>query len=258
MSRGKLLVLSVIAICLTGITSVTAQSRVATTNYQSRVLEGFDDPAESRWIVRGSKFATEGYPEFGWVPSHPEALQTLTDRAPEEMRSLGVHGRFDRLGYNYMEFIPVEAEDDDEGNPVPRGVPIPGRIVSFDMWAWGSNYDYYLEIQLQDYRGIVHTLRLGDLRYRGWRNLRVDIPPYIPQDIVYVPQRQGLELVKIVMWTRPDEVVGDFYLYLDEIKVFTDIYDEPFDGDELARPDSLEEIWSSAEGRTSPGSTGGE
>ena len=244
MKRGSLLFLSLILVFLVLSVAAFGQQRQATTNVQSIVIEDFDNPEESRWLVRGSKFIAEGMPRVGWLRAWPDALYRV-EPEDRELRSLGVEAAFDRLGYNYLEFVPVA--EDDEGNVVPRGVPIPGRIRNMDMWVWGSNYDYYIELQLRDYRGIVHTLTLGDIDYRGWRNLRVAIPSWIPQGVRYVPQYRGLELVKIVLWTRPTEKVDGFFVYFDEIKVTTDVFQEPFDGEILANPEQVNELWSNAE-----------
>jgi len=245
MKRGSLLFLSLILVFLTLSTTAFGQQRQATTNVQSIVIEDFDNPEESRWLVRGSKFIAEGTPNVGWVRTWPDALYRAEPEG-RELRSLGIEAAFDRKGYNFLEIIPVN--QDDEGNVVPDGLPIPGRVRNIDMWVWGSNHDYYIELQLQDYRGIVHTIDLGGINYRGWRNLRVNIPTWIPQGVRYVPSFRGLELVKIVVWTRPYEKVDGFFVYFDEIKVTTDIFEEPFDGERLADPERIEELWSSAEG----------
>ena len=65
-----------------------------------------------------------------------------------------------------------------ENIPVFR---FPADVKLIDLWAWGSNFDYYAEAHVTDYRGITHVLPLGNLKYEGWRNLKVRIPNYIPQ-----------------------------------------------------------------------------
>jgi hypothetical protein len=249
MKRGMLLTFFLVTSVLLYTPAVFSDT--VTENLQSRIIERFDNPdgtdiydyrQNHRWIVRGSKFVTEGFPKFAWIQAWPEALYR---EVPEgrDVRSFGVQASFDRLGYNYLEFIPVEDDPDQDGNPIPKGIPIPGRVKNMDLWAWGSNHNYYMDVHLRDYRGIIHVLRLGYLNYRGWQNLKVTIPSYIPQDVVYVPQRKGLELVKLVLWTEPDERVDGFYFYVDEIKVFTDLFESPFDGEILATPKRVEELW---------------
>ncbi len=213
---------------------------------QGIVIEDFDDPEESRWTVTGSKFITAEYPKYAWVRAWPDALYR---REPEgrELRSLGVEAKFDRLGYNYLEFMPLV--EDEDGELVPGGIPLPGQVQEIDMWVWGSNYDYYIEVHLEDFRGITHVLPLGNINYRGWRNLSTRVPTHIPQTVRFVPQHKGLELVKIVLWTRPTERVDGFYVYLDEIKILTDTFRDRFDGEDLGDPEMLEEIWAEATGR---------
>lgn len=239
MKRSVLLFISLMVLGLLLVAPASAR-RIAT-----EVIEDFNDPAESRWIVQGSKFVTEGFPQYGHVNSWPEGLYR---REPEgvTLRSLGARAQFDRLGYNYLEFIPVT--DGEDGQPQARGIPIPGRAESLDFWVWGSNHDYYMEVQLRDHRGIVHTLPAGNINYTGWRNLQVRIPNYIPQDVRYVPQLQGLELVKFIMWTRPNERVSGFQIYLDHVTVLTDLHEQPFDGEILADQERLQELWSDAQG----------
>ncbi|MCG8480663.1 MAG: flagellar filament outer layer protein FlaA [Spirochaetales bacterium] len=252
MKIGRLLGIGLLAVLL--IPSVIVAQQQATTNYQSIVIESFDSPEESPWIVQASKFVAEGYPQPGWVRTWPAALYR-TEPEGETLRSLGVQAAFDRQGYNFLEFIPVEQNE--EGETVPRGIPIPGQVSNIDMWVWGSNFDYYIDIHVRDFRGMTHVLNLGDIGYRGWRNLRIAIPTWIPQTARYVAElRNGeftsdlrsLELTKIVLWTRPEERVNGFFVYLDEIKVETDMYRDPFDGEELRDPDSVRELWAGAEG----------
>jgi hypothetical protein len=250
MKRGSLgYVLVLLSLmCLLAVPAF-AQSRTVT-NIVSVVLDDFDDPQESQYIVRGSKFINDEYVDDQGMVDHqlvnswPAALYR---EEPEDrtLRSLGVHAAFNRKGYNYLEIIPASEQD---GELVPDAIPIPGTVRNMSVWVWGSNREYSLEVQLRDHRGIVHTLDFGSIAYRGWDNLRVEIPGYIPQEVVYVPQRRGLELVKLVLWTSPRERVNEFYVYFDEIRITTDTFEQPFDGEQLADPEYVEQLWSEGEG----------
>lgn len=244
----------VVSILLVLLLAGAAGADEVTRNWQSIVLEDFDD-GDSRWIVRGGKFLAvededgDGEPENEY--EYPFEYQIVEGVWPEAMGEpdaetagvLGVQAAFTRRGYNFLEFVPVEDEDDEDGNPIPRAITIPGRPMAIDLWAWGSNYSYYLEVQVRDYRGVVHTLKLGDMGYAGWRNLTVDIPNYIPRAVRFVPQRRRMELVKVVLWTRPEESVAGFHFYLDQIKVLTDMFETPFDGEGLADPEFVQDVW---------------
>ena len=244
----------VVSILLVLVLAGAAVADEATTNWQALILEDFDDP-DSRWIVDGGRFLAKEDGEHDY--EFPFDYQIVPDVWPEALGRpeadtpsvLGAQASFTRRGYNYLEFIPVEAEDDEDGNPVPRGIPIPGRPITIDVWAWGSNYNYYLELQLRDYRGVVHAVKIDDLNFGGWKNIETRIPNYVPRAVRFVPQRRALELVKIVLWTRPDEAVSGFHFYLDQIKVLTDVFETPFDGEGLADPDFVQETWNAEQGQ---------
>ena len=108
---------------------------------------------------------------------------------------------------------------------------------------WGGNYYYNLEAHVRDYTGVVHILPLGSLHFIGWRNLNIDIPKQIPQEMRYLPMEKPLTFVRFVIWTEPTERVDDFMIYFDHLKILTDVYRERFDGDILA--DTSRDIWSS-------------
>lgn len=239
---GKLLVLILLLSYLLAVSIVADE---LTVNLESRIIETFDDKEGSPWGVRGSKFISDDYPQFEWVETYPNALFRLP---PEDMvlKSLGIKGQFDRKGYNYIEIFPVEElvdPDDPDAEVLPREIPIPGRVKSIDLWVWGSNYDYYLEITLRDHTGRVHLLNMGSLHFLGWKNLTVQIPSAIPQSVSYAPFLKQLNLVKLTLWTRPNEKVDGFYVYFDQIKVFTDLFESPYDGDILNNPAVIEELW---------------
>lgn len=244
----------IVSILLVALLTAAIGADEVTRSWESIVLEDFDDGGEYRWIVRGGKFLAveDEETEFEYAfpfafdlveGVKPEALIISEDNTPDTFGVLGVQASFTRRGYNYVEFMPVEDEDDEDGNPIHRPITIPGRPLAIDLWAWGSNYSYYLEVQVRDYRGVVHTLKLGDIGYAGWKNLQVDIPNYIPRAVRFVPNRRRMELMKIVLWTRPEESVAGFHFYLDQIKVLTDMFETPFDGEGLANPEFVQEVW---------------
>ncbi len=242
MKQGIRLFVCVLALFVLATSPLMAQMRRPMIN--SVVLDDFNDPS-SQWMVRGSRFVNDDLLDWEWVRTWPEALHR-TEPEGVTLRSLGVRGGFDRIGYNYLEIIP--AQEDGNGELVPRAIPLPGTALSLDLWVWGSNRSYYVDVQLRDHRGIVHTLRMGDINFRGWENIFVDIPTWIPQAVTYVPQRRGLELVKLVLWTRPNERVNEFYVYLDELRVVTNLAEDYWDGEELGDPDAVERLWNEARG----------
>jgi len=212
---------------------------------ESRIIESFDPETKaSDWVVVGSKFSAKDYPKMALAKGWPEALYG-SNREGKDLEVLGLNASFVRQGYNSIEIIPVKKESDGTWEPTP--IALPGKVKTLDLWVWGSNYDYYMDVHVSDYEGVVHVLRLGSLKYIGWKNLKVDIPSYIPQTITYIPHHKGLELVKFVIWTKPTENVRDYYAYIDQVKVLTDVFVNRFDGDTFTQPEFIQNVWSSAQ-----------
>jgi hypothetical protein len=213
----------------------------AIANIQSRPLDLFDGSNGYAWRLEASKFATktdtDTFPKITRVALGPAAIRT----ADQEQTSLGIWGRFDRQGYNWIDLYPVAADGGDDA--APAEIPIPGRVQELDLWVWGSNLNYNLEVYVRDHRGIVHTLNFGSLAYEGWKDLRIPVPATIPQVKRVLPRLTSLSLVKFRIWTPPTEQVNDFYIYFNYLKVLTDVFEHRYDGEELADPERIQELW---------------
>jgi hypothetical protein len=181
---------------------------------------------------------------MAYVTAWPTVLYGY-NRNGDDIKSLGIHGRFDRRGYNWIDLYPIKGGGgDDKDDPVE--IPVPGRARNFDMWVWGANLNYYIEIYVRDHGGIVHGLKLGDTAYTGWKNLRVNVPSHISQSKRILPNLAGLKFVKFRLWTQPVERVGDFYIYFKQFKVLTDVFESLYDGNDLANQDYVKELWDNA------------
>jgi hypothetical protein len=227
-----------------------------TVNIESRVLETFDNGLDSpyEWRAAANRFATktdeETFPKVSYVATWPAAVFG-NNRDGVELKSLGIWGKFDRQGYNWIDVYPVAAGGDE--NAEPEEIPIPGRVQSLDMWVWGSGLNYSIEAYVRDYRGIVHTINLGNLGFAGWRNMRASIPTNIPQTKRTLPRLASLSFVKFRIWTQPTEQVANFYIYFDQLRVVTDTFESQFDGNELSDPAEIERLWSADSGNDQGG-----
>jgi hypothetical protein len=220
-----------------------------TVTLEAKVLETFDNDGTSvyDWRLVASKFATatdeETFPRLSYVDTWPTALFG-SNRQGATLRSLGLWGRFDRRGYNWIDIYPVEAGAGDDA--APAEIPIPGRAHYLDIWVWGSNLNFYLEAYVRDYQGVVHVINMGSIAHEGWKNLRAYVPTNIPQAKRVLPRLASLSFVKFRLWTQPIEQVANFYVYFDNFKVTADVFESIYDGDELADPERIQEIWSGA------------
>ncbi|MDR0718825.1 MAG: flagellar filament outer layer protein FlaA [Treponema sp.] len=246
---------------MAGMAAFSAFGDEFTNDYEAIVLETFDGNTAHEWTVGSktyqydfswkldaSKFASkiddEQFPKLAYANSFPQALFG-TNREGKDLKSIGVWGKFDRRGYNWVDLYPVSGEGDDEK---AFEIPIPGRISYLDMWVWGANLNYYIEAYFRDYQGVVHNIYVGNIGFTGWKNMRARIPTSIRQSKRVLPRLEGLTFIKFRIWTTPLERVENFYVYFDQFKVLTDTFESFYDGDELADPDRVQEIWASADG----------
>jgi hypothetical protein len=217
-----------------------------TQNLESRIVESFDDDSEYEWRLTASKFATksdeETFPKIASVDAWPEAVfGSNPENEDGTLKSLGIWGRFDRRGFNWVDVYPVVRGADE--NATPSELPLPGRVKNIDLWVWSGNFDYYVEAYVRDYLGIVHIIDMGTLDFEGWKNLLAPIPNVIPQGKRQLPKLESLQFIKFRIWTQPTERVDNFYIYLDHFKVLTDTFESLFDGDDLIDPVRMQEIW---------------
>ncbi|MDR2552439.1 MAG: flagellar filament outer layer protein FlaA [Treponema sp.] len=264
----------VVCLLLLAGTALAAFGDEFTVNLESKVLENFDNAEDSKYVWRkqasryavgkdpadkdNPSFANMGlendfFPKLEYFDIWPMAL-FKTNREGRALKSLGIWGRFKRMGYNWIDIYPTLKSEGEEAQPYE--IPIPGRVRYLDMWVWGSKLNYYLEAYLRDEKGVVHSIYIGNLGFQGWKNLRAVVPNGVPQVRRIIPdpvtanmlsteERNAiyLKFIKFRIWTTPREEVGNFYVYFDHFKVLTDTFESLFDGDELTDPEWIRENW---------------
>ncbi len=258
---SKMFFVIVFAFLMTG---TLVYSTNETKNLQSIVLEDFelgtDGQPRRQWAAFPSTFGREGnlpsgrsLQDLGWVTAWPEAYfgrEGMYDSGsgPQPYKtSLGLRTRFTRRGYNNVDLVPLAKNA--AGDLVPSPIPFRGKVEMIDMWIWGANYNFDVEVVLIDYRGVEHRLPLGNIRHSGWKNFVVNIPSYIPQAVDYIPNQRVLSLVKVVLWTQPNEQVEQFaHVYFDHIKYLSDIFEVKYDGYNLGVPEHINTIWNTENG----------
>ena len=258
--RHAVLLLIMLSIAVFSVHGQFVRGQQPTVDLMSIIIDRFDGSTTSEWTfggrtfqhefewgVQASRFATtinnESWPRLTFVDAWPLALfgRNMENR---DIRSLGLWGRFDRRGYNWIDLFPIVPGSGNDGEaPVPFEIPIPGRIRYMDMWVWGSNHNFYIEAYFRDHRGIVHSVHLGELGFEGWQNMSLRIPNHIPQTRRTLPRSAGLHFVKFRIWTTPVERVDNFFIYFNQLKILTDVFTDLYDGDDLADPERVMDLW---------------
>lgn len=263
MKRGYLRIPAVLVLLLVFLNAAWADESVL--RMESVVIDTFDQEGSATyengdpvvWKVVGSDFATDDYPKMAYAQGvWPVDLFGSFPDEGDTLGVLGIRSRFNRQAYNQIDVIPGRGADDDWE---AEGIPLPGRIRTIDFWVWGSNFDYGIEIYMLDHRGLefkLDPIRLdpmtgkkvaNSLKYTGWQNFYVDIPNYIKQSVEYNPKLAQVKFTRFVIYTNPEEIVADNFVYIDHLKVLTDIHESSFDGYELASAEKVAEIWGEEE-----------
>lgn len=232
-------VLLVTGLLIGGASQIARSYTQAAMNVQTFAIEGFE--TKEGWTAKFSKFrcktwanqpkegdaADEANSWLTWIEATPEDQSILPDGLAKEVKGttektvMGVKGCFDVKGYNWIVLEPKE--------------PVYSRGISraIDLWVWGSGYNYDLYIVVKNWQGYYYSLFMGNLKYFGWKNLRVEIPAGISQYTNYIPRIRPLEIVRLKLISSPDEKPDDFYAYFDYMQVQTDVYEERYSGDGL-------------------------
>jgi len=134
---------------------------------------------------------------------------------------LGVKTYFANRGFDRVEVSP------------PHEYIIKGKARQVSVWVLGRNYNHVLFAKLKDYKGKLHSIRLGKLDFFGWRKLTASVPGFIPQSSRFALQDKNLRFVSLYVTSDTHEVGGDFYFYLDNLEVRTDKTDMLYPGYEI-------------------------
>ena len=185
---------------------------------------------EGSWNVRIS-------PDFGVIsgrlfdgsPLAKEPLNDANNQEMEDTKVLGVKVEFFKRGINSFYITAA------------RPIPIEGVTKTVSMWVCGRNMGHQLWLLVQDYNGNNFEIWMGSLEFSGWKKLTTAIPPSpdgehgIIQSSVYHGDRPGLRIVGFRVDCNPMEARGAFYMYMDDLRAVTDLYDmENRDEDDMS------------------------
>lgn len=156
---------------------------------------------------------------FEGAPSMKEPLEEDEGKEDEDTMVYGVKVEFFRRGKNSFTIK--------SGRPIP----IEGTAKTISMWVCGRNQDHEMYALVQDYFGHYFELYMGNLGFAGWKKLTCVVPPSpdgehgIVQSSAYYGDKPGLRLLGFRIDCNPMKARGTYYLYLDDIRAVTDLYD---------------------------------
>jgi len=127
---------------------------------------------------------------------------------------LGVRVDYISRGYNAFTIKPV------------KPIIIEGICQNLSFWVAGRNYKHTLKIMIQDFFGNERQVYVGPLNFIGWKELVVSIPETVNQRDFHFIDKQGIKFNGFLIECDPTETYGVYYIYFDELRASTDVFNE--------------------------------
>ena len=224
--KKYLIVISILLICMSLGFSQASPDPMSVTTANAQLTEvrlsGFEDA--SFWDVAmpidqgiATKMAIKGSPRD--VSSDKSTFAKRDEkygipRNYARAKVLGVKVEYISRGYNWFSIIPA------------KPIVVEGICQSISVWVAGRNYKHWLRMDLQDFMGDERLLYVDQLNFVGWKELTVSIPPTIKQRDYHFGDKIGLKFNGFVIECDPMETWGVYYIYFDELRAYTDLFNE--------------------------------
>ena len=231
-----------LAFCIVAVISTSLFAQASSLQEPNPETVGADSAMASLREVSIDKFEREGSwvvhmsPDYGVIngrlfegnPSMKEPLEEDQGKEDQDTQVYGVRVDFFRRGINSFTIKP--------GRPLP----IEGTVKTISLWVCGRNQSHDMYVFVQDYFGSNFELYLGNLGFSAWKKLTCVVPPSpdgehgIVQSSAYYGDKPGLRIVGFRVDCNPMQARGTYYMYLDDLRAVTDLYDmENHDEDDM-------------------------
>ena len=180
-------------------------------------------------VSMSSDFGLTEFRRFEGSPADKEPIEAEANIGFGDMGNryvMGVRADFYRRGRPTIMIEPT------------RPIAIPGLVKTMSVWVVGRNANHQLYLMVEDIRGSLKQIRVGEMNFSGWRKMTVAIPPGIEQQDPRVSDRTGLRFRGLMI--RPDmmQAYGNYYVYFDDLRATTDLF-----GEEVRDPDDMVDGW---------------
>lgn len=207
------------------------------TSYEASFLWfNFEKEPITHYTFTGSKYLLTDEIKKGFYDGVPQQLKYLRKRdvkiakpLKSSAKSLGINVSWSRQGYNWIDIHLAKS------HPL-YDKPFPGKAKRLDLWVWGANYDYMLYVTLENVDGFTYDLLVGNLKFYGWKKMSVDIPPRLMVKKRHLAKEvNGLRFRRFRVYSSPLERVDRYSLFIDYVRIHTDLMGVYYDGVDLER-----------------------
>jgi len=156
--------------------------------------------------------------------------KNIGDKVPElysREKVLGVKIEYIARGYNWFSVIPI------------KPIVVEGRCQSMSVWVAGRNYKHVLKFLIQDFNGSQRILYGSSLNFTGWKKITTYIPgnEKVKQWDHHFIDKEGIKFNGFLIECDPIETFGSYFIYFDELRATTDLFNESTRDDDDMRDD---------------------
>lgn len=119
-----------------------------------------------------------------------------------------------------------------------RPIPVAGKTKTISVWVAGREAQHRLEVIVADNYGNTAYIDMGRLDFIGWQKMTVAVPGNLKQRDAHYSYQGGITVRGFKVKCNIDETYGNFYIYLDDLRAVTDLFDE-----ELRDEDDMLDAW---------------
>ncbi|TVQ25947.1 MAG: flagellar filament protein FlaA [Spirochaetaceae bacterium] len=184
---------------------------------QQRLVEISVTKFEDAGFFRAGISSDYGLTEWRRFEGGPAMLEPIPEE--EELgftgvneHVLGVKTTFFRRGTPIISIEPI------------RPIAIPGQVRTMSVWVAGRNTNHRLVMVVEDIRGDIKYINMGNMNFTGWRRLTVAIPPNIIQRDPMLTDREGLMFRGFMVQTDLMQTYGTYFVYFDDLRAVTDLF----------------------------------
>ncbi|PIE99017.1 MAG: flagellar filament protein FlaA [Treponema sp.] len=198
-------------------------TKIGVTSAEIRLKEVSVDKyeVEGSWEVEMS--SDEGFVKWRLFDGGPLGKKPIEDEEgldiPDNM-VLGTKVSFYRRGMNSFIISAV------------KPLPVEGIAKTVSFWVVGRSIPHEINLIVEDYFGKRFELYVGKLNHSGWKLMTVAIPPQGAAGLSGIVQRNthygkhyGLKIVGFKINCDLAESYGNYYIYFDDLRAVTDLYD---------------------------------